>query len=169
MGGMRGYRKNRRPGNRPMTDGEMRVVDRAKDGVCIACLIRSLDGKMSKGLVQRGHEWDHHKSGNLRIGHLYGTALCLWHHRRRILFEDRSFNWHLQTLGPSRLDGGKLFTGAYGDDTFLALVQLRRLFPHGDIDVTKGREELDRAIELALTEGVNRSSIIETFDPEPIT
>lgn len=164
---MRGYRKNRRPGNRPMTAGEAEVVDRAKAGPCMACMIRAADGKMRGTLVQRGHEWDHHKSGNIRIGHLYGAALCLWHHKRRILFEDRSFDWHLTTLGPSRLDGGVLFAKAYGDDVFLSLAQLRRLFPRADIDVTLGREELDRVIEWVLTEGVNRGSLITSFDPEP--
>lgn len=166
MGRLRGYRQNRRPGNRPMTDAERALVERAKRGPCIPCLIQhqSFPLVLLRSEVPRWNEWDHHKEGNLRVGHLWGWASCQWHHRR--IAPAGQFEAHTRTYGPSLLDGSATFHAHYGSAYELILRQYRVLFPDHGIPVAGDRATVEQVLE-GLTEQINRRTIIGTFDPEP--
>lgn len=163
---MRGYRKNRRPGNRPMTDAELELTERAKRGPCIPCLIQheAHPELLSRNEVSRWNEWDHHKEGNLRVGHLWGWASCQWHHRR--IAPAGKFEAYTRKYGPSLMDGSAAFYAYYGSPYELILRQYRALFPRHDIPETFDRAIVEAVLE-GLTEEINRRTIIGTFDPEP--
>lgn len=119
---MKAFRNNRRPGNRAMTAEERERVLAAKEGPCIPCLVWALAGKMPLSDVMRfTNEYNHCKSGNIRIGHAAGFAGCQWHHQGRV-----STGWnhaHMRAhFGPSLMDGSRLFHSTYGtDDELIAL------------------------------------------------
>lgn len=120
---MKAFRKERRPGNKPMTAVERIRVMRAKEGPCIPCLVWARAGRMPMSDIARfTNEYDHKKSGNIRRGHAYGYAACLWHHRGRV-----SCGWnhaHMRAhFGPSLMDGSRLFHDTYGDDDSLIAIQ----------------------------------------------
>lgn len=126
---MRQYRKKRRPGNSKMTVAEASLVERAKVGPCMACIRRYLDGHMRIHRIVIGCDWNHAKSGNVRIGHAAGFACCGWHHRR-IPWDGTSFAEMTETYGPSLMDGSRLFHATYGSDAELIALQLRVLELH---------------------------------------
>lgn len=121
MNGMRPFRKNRRPGNRPMTEAQVERVEEAKT-LCIPCLVWAMRGQMPLAHVARCCDYNHTKSGNIREGHSRGYAGCLWHHRGRV-----SNGWtHRRTrehFGPSLMDGSRLFERTYGTNDELIEIQ----------------------------------------------
>lgn len=120
---MRRFRKQRRPGNRPMTSTQAARVMAAKvDHVCIPCLVWHRLGHMPREDVATCCDYDHAKSGNLRRGHDHGFASCLWHHRRRI-GDGWTFAAMATHFGPSLMDGSRLFRDTYGSDDDLIALQ----------------------------------------------
>lgn len=125
---MKRYRKDRRPGNRPMTDDEWAVIEAAKTSGCVPCLIRARQGKMPRHRVFKFAGWDHCKSGNIRRGHLYGFASCNWHHQGLTI--DRP-GWGRadfeRVYGPSKHYGVVPFHKAFGTDDELIAYQRAHL------------------------------------------
>lgn len=119
---LRQYRKKRRPGNKAMNKGERLHVTEAKFGRCMPCLSWALQGKMPMDHVAEHVSYDHKKRGNLRVGHMSGFGSCAWHHFRHP-GEGWTFKAMQDHYGPSLLDGGKLFTAAYGTDAELIALQ----------------------------------------------
>lgn len=116
------FRKHRRPGNRPMTlDQRLRVFD-AKELACVACSVWAGAGQMPDGHIETACEYNHAKSGNIRIGHEAGFALCQWHHRGvpRQMWGAKRTRAH---YGPSLMDGSDLFHRTYGSDEELIALQ----------------------------------------------
>lgn len=67
-------------------------------------------------------EYDHKKSGNIRRGHRFGYAACMWHHRGRV--GDGWNHAHMRRhFGPSLMDGSRLFRDTYGSDDELIALQ----------------------------------------------
>lgn len=118
------------------TKAEREHMGRAKAGVCIACLCRVAAGLLPAKWAQVGHdgtpamywgllEYHHCKSGNLRRGHLFGFALCLWHHRgnQAPLPDGWTHRQLRDRYGPSLADGSALFRDTYGTDDELIDIQ----------------------------------------------
>lgn len=97
------------------TAAEAERIVAAKVGPCMACLALAAAGLLAPELVVIGCDYNHAKSGNVRRGHLYGYALCAWHHRRHPL-EGNTFAWMRAIYGPSLLDGSRVFHETYGSD-----------------------------------------------------
>jgi len=87
----------------------------AKTGPCMACLALLQQQLLEPELVVYGCDYNHAKSGNLRRGHFFGFALCVWHHRR-IPMEGSTFATMRQIYGPSLMDGSRTFHETYGSD-----------------------------------------------------
>lgn len=132
---MRQFRKDRRPGNRPMTVEEAARVERAKRGHCVPCLVHALNGYMPLSFVIVGVTYDHKKSGNIRIGHMAGFGSCLWHHQGYPLagWLHREMR---EKYGPSLMDGSRLFRETYGNnDTLIALQhEVSKLDPESPLE-----------------------------------
>lgn len=94
---------------------EAERIEAAKVGPCMACLSLLLAGLLDAGLVVYGCDYNHAKSGNVRRGHMFGYALCTWHHRRHPI-EGNSFATMREVYGPSLLDGSRVFHETYGTD-----------------------------------------------------
>jgi hypothetical protein len=95
------------------TKSEADRIVAAKEGPCVACFRLLVP-------AQYGNDYHHLKSGNIRRGHRYGIALCGWHHRG--LTGENSHEYMRHALGPSLMDGSRLFHETYGsDDELLAL------------------------------------------------
>lgn len=103
------------------TKAEVARIVAAKDGPCIPCLSWAIQGNMRVDDVVIGGDYDHKKSGNIRRGHMQGFCSCLWHHRRDPC--GVSFDSITIYLGPSLLDGSKLFRESYGTDDELIELQ----------------------------------------------
>lgn len=114
---MKPFRKNRRPGNRRMTDAESDRMARVK-GQCIACYIKGIRYEDGAGC-----EGNHMKSGNIRISHAHSYGLCQWHHKRWLIVDGWSFAKHREELGPSLLDGSATFHAYFGSDAELLAIQ----------------------------------------------
>lgn len=123
---MRPFRRNRRPGNRPMSAAESARITAIKSKGCLACL-------------QLGYTWDenapqpdaHHLlSGGIRIGHDATVALCRWHHSARLVIEGMDTLGHLFHLGPTLLQHAKQFHAQFGDDDALLAMQNELLNPN---------------------------------------
>lgn len=102
-------------------------ISRSKSGPCMACLSFYRQGKLAADEVVVGCDYHHTKSGNIRRGHAYGFALCLWHHHGSqqlhalgMSSRDARARW-----GPSLLDEGKRFRSEYGSDDDLIDLQTR--------------------------------------------
>ena len=78
-------------GAKPPSKADLAHMGRCKAGPCIPCLVGVSLGLIDPahacrgGTAADGHdlpmmEFNHAKSGNLRRGHRYGYAVCLWHH-----------------------------------------------------------------------------------------
>jgi len=117
-----GLRKNRRPGNQPMTPAEAERVTAAKTTACIPCLVWARMGNMPAADVATCSGYDHKKSGNIRRGHTFGFASCDWHHQR-LKPDDWSFAAMTKHFGPSLMDGSSLFREVYGDNDALIALQ----------------------------------------------
>lgn len=113
---MKPRRAKPRPGNRAMTKAERREVQDAKESRCIPCLVWAEAGHMPMQDVAVCNDWNHVKSGNLRVNHRHGYPGCLWHHRRRIEVDGWTFAAMTKHFGPSLLDGSRLFHDTYGSD-----------------------------------------------------
>lgn len=85
-----------------------------KEGPCLACLIFT-------GQQYRGCDAHHLLSGGRRIGHLATIGLCEWHHRGVSLACNPPVT--RKHLGPSLMDGSRLFRAAYGTDAELLSLQ----------------------------------------------
>ena len=127
-----------------ITAAEREHMGRAKEGVCIACLLRvaaglmpgrwAMVGKPDTGALYLGLlEYHHTKSGNIRRGHLYGFALCLWHHRGNQAMPPTG--WTHDRLrdryGVSLADGSTLFTATYGTDD--ELIEIQSAYLNGEL------------------------------------
>lgn len=121
MNGLRPFRKDRRPGNRPMTDEQKARVGEAKR-LCIPCLVWASRGRMPATHVARCCDYNHTKSGNIREGHNRGYGACGWHHRGLVPdgWTHREMRAH---FGPSLMDGSVLFERTYGSKEELIEIQ----------------------------------------------
>lgn len=121
---MKPFRRNRRPGNRPMTPEQRERICEAKIFRCIPCHVWAAAGNMPEEHVATCSAWNHTKSGNIRRGHDHGYAGCDWHHQR-ILPDGWTFERMTKHFGPSLMDGSKLFARTYGTDDELIALQHR--------------------------------------------
>lgn len=94
---------------------EAERIQAAKVGPCMACLTLHLRGVLAAEHVVYGCDYQHCKSGNIRRGHAFGFALCVWHHRHQPMGE-LSFRETAARYGPSLMDGSRLFHEIYGTD-----------------------------------------------------
>lgn len=123
---MKPYRKLRRPGNRAPTKDEAARIVEAKLGPCIPCLVWALMGNMPLADVIVGVTYDHKKSGNIRRGHMFGFASCLWHHER-VPHQGWTHARCTSHYGPSLMDGSRTYHATYGSDDYLIDLQTRVL------------------------------------------
>lgn len=123
---MKPYRKHRRPGNRAPTKDEASRIVEAKLGPCIPCLVWALAGCMPWEHIAIGGDYNHAKSGNIRIGHAAGHCSCAWHHRR-IPAEGWTHEAMRTHYGPSLMDGSRTYHATYGSDDYLIDLQTRVL------------------------------------------
>jgi len=95
---------------------------------CLVWFARRHDGE---NFIIYGCEYNHVKSGNIRIGHGHGYSLCLWHHRRQpqpnTPQDGMDFKMLTRVYGPSLLDGSRLFHEIYGTDSELIEQQTQQL------------------------------------------
>lgn len=92
----------------------------------MACLVRWKQGYIRRdevvGIeVEDPVDYNHTKSGNIRRGHMFGYALCKWHHAAHPMLGTHNLTRH--RYGPSLMDGGKLFHEAFGTDQELIDLQ----------------------------------------------
>lgn len=88
----------------------------AKEGPCMACVVLGEDDRQR--CDAEGCDFHHMKSGNIRRGHEFGIALCVWHHRGYPLSGLTSKQMR-ELFGPSLMDGSRLFHEAFGSDDVL--------------------------------------------------
>lgn len=123
-------------GAKPPGKGDLEHMGRCKAGPCIACLVGVAIGLILAsdacrgGTAADGHdlammEFNHAKSGNLRRGHRYGYALCLWHHHgtQQLHALGLSAIEARARWGPSLFDQAKLFHDTFGSDDDLIEAQ----------------------------------------------
>ena len=105
---------------KPTKREEARIVA-CKDGYCIACYVW---GERHEHMVcwHGGCDYHHLKSGNIRRGHRFGIGLCPWHHRR-VPLEGYDHKQTTEFIGPSLMDGSRLFHETYGSDDVLLKMQ----------------------------------------------
>lgn len=102
---------------------EAYYIERCKEGLCVACWVRSKQpDRPWQFFPVTGCDFHHFKSGNVRRGHLFGVGLCGWHHRSLLHFGCTN-NEMRETFGPSLMDGSRLFHDFYGSDDELLAVQ----------------------------------------------
>lgn len=94
---------------------EAERIELAKVGPCMACLVLNVAGLLNPFQVVYGCDYNHAKSGNRRRGHLFGYALCVWHHRRHPI-EGKTLAQTREIYGPSLMDGSRVFRETYGSD-----------------------------------------------------
>lgn len=97
------------------TAAEAAHIEAAKVGPCMACLVLNVAGLLNPFQVVYGCDYNHAKSGNKRRGHLFGYALCVWHHRRHPQ-EGKTLAQTREVYGPSLMDGSRVFHETYGSD-----------------------------------------------------
>ncbi len=102
-----------------MTREELGAVLEAKVTKCIPCLVWAEMGNMPFDDIANCCDWDHKKSGNIRRGHKFGFAACLWHHKGHIDTSGWTFRAMRAHFGPALTDGSKLFQATYGTDDVL--------------------------------------------------
>lgn len=106
----------------PNTEESAYIVA-CKEGLCVACWIRSKQPDCPwQFFPVTGCDFHHFKSGNVRRGHLFGVGLCGWHHRSLLHFGCTHKEMR-DTFGPSLMDGSRLFHDFYGSDDELLAVQ----------------------------------------------
>lgn len=95
----------------------------AKEGPCICCTILHERGELEAEMIVSGCcDFHHAKSGNIRRGHLFGFALCRWHHERHP-WGQWSHRQMATYYGVSLKDGSALFHRTYGTDDELIAKQ----------------------------------------------
>lgn len=99
---------------KPTHAEQARFVAMKYDG-CICCHI---DGN---GYAEP--DIHHLKSGNVRRGHRFTLALCIWHHRACPV----AFLESAKPMGPSLANGSRTFHEHYGSDDYLLSLQNERL------------------------------------------
>lgn len=104
--------KRGRSTGKPTKQEAARIVA-AKEGPCMACSVWSVE--FGTRCDYEGCDYNHCKSGNIRRGHLFGYALCAWHHRA--VPNDGFTPIEMRhVFGPSLMDGSKRFHETYGSD-----------------------------------------------------
>lgn len=101
-------------GKKP-TRKEVERIVASKEGECMACAVLAERGDLAPELVVVGCDYNHAKSGNIRRGHRWGFALCIYHHRRHP-YGQWSFKQMREFYGPSLMDGSALFHDTFGSD-----------------------------------------------------
>lgn len=103
------------------TKAEQSRFDKLKQQPCMACEIQGIP---SRDDAQEGfaHEIHHLLSGGRRIGHLATVALCIWHHRGRLIGE-HTIQEMRQYFGPALSEGSVPFRKAFGTDAELLQMQ----------------------------------------------
>lgn len=124
---MRAFRKKRRPGNKPMDREERLRTQDAKELKCIPCLVWARMGNMPLSDVAVCSDFNHAKSGNLRVNHKHGFAACLWHHKAQIDRDGFTHAFMRQHFGPSLAEGSRTFHDTYGSDKELIALQKQLL------------------------------------------
>ncbi|MFA4294417.1 Ref family recombination enhancement nuclease [Xanthomonas perforans] len=104
------------------TAAEVARFELSKEGPCMACVVRMATGLLPQQLVVVGCDYNHCKSGNRRRGHLFGYALCVWHHRAHPMPRQTTSSTR-DRYGPSLMDGSALFHETYGSDDELIALQ----------------------------------------------
>ncbi|KIJ00529.1 hypothetical protein ST27_10255 [Xanthomonas phaseoli pv. phaseoli] len=104
------------------TAAEVARFELAKEGPCMACVVRLAAGLLPQQQVVVGCDYNHCKSGNRRRGHLLGYALCVWHHRKHPM-QRMTTSGTRDRYGPSLMDGSALFHETYGSDDELIALQ----------------------------------------------
>lgn len=94
-----------------------------KEGPCLACWKRDRQWMV-------GCDAHHLLSGGIRIGHMATIGLCVWHHRGMPEMNGYPSELCRRVLGPSLMDGSKLFREAYGSDE--ELLELQRRIVRGE-------------------------------------
>ena len=98
---------------------EAGYIENCKTWECVACAIWEASGEAPPMFVPCfGCDFHHFISGGIRVGHLWGVGLCLWHHRRVPLdgWSEQAMRRH---FGPSLMDGSRTFREAFGTDAEL--------------------------------------------------
>lgn len=109
-----------RPSTGKPTKEEAARIVASKEGPCMACLVGYRNGLAFPSPPPQ--DYHHTLSGSRRRGHMFGFALCPWHHRG-ISDENFSATYLRKHCGPSLMDGTKLFREAYGTDQELIDLQ----------------------------------------------
>ncbi|WP_153164349.1 Ref family recombination enhancement nuclease [Stenotrophomonas nematodicola] len=114
----------------PPTAAEAARIEASKVGPCMACLSLVAQELLAPPLVVYGCDYNHAKSGNMRRGHAFGYALCVWHHRRHPMHR-KTLGEMREIYGPSLMDGSRIFRETYGSDDELieqqtAVIHLRQ-------------------------------------------
>lgn len=110
--------------SKPPTAEEWSWMEACKSGPCVACYNRS-GGRLYRTPCD-GH---HLLSGGRRRGHMALVGLCGWCHRR-IPDEGWSIGAMLDWLGPSLMDGSKLFHADKGSNS--ELLELQKKINEGE-------------------------------------
>lgn len=107
---------------KPPTMAEHDRMMACKEGPCMACYVGARDGWITRSFVVHGCDYNHCKSGNIRRGHAFGYALCIYHHRKHPM-GDCSLPLTQMLYGPSLMDGSRKFHEIYGSDDELISLQ----------------------------------------------
>ena len=111
------------------TREESERIEKCKARGCIACRLwvehpdcppefRIRFTHYSDDGLDLAADYHHLLSGGIRRGHMYGVALCAWHHRG--VLDWGSTGKHMQAFyGPSLARGSKAFHDTFGDDQAL--------------------------------------------------
>ena len=119
-----------------MKKADRERIERIKNGPCMACLTWARNGQMPGILVQHGCDAHHLLSGGRRRGHDATIALCPWHHRA-VATEHQPAPMLRGILGPSLMDGSKVFREAYGTDEELLRLQSEWIAEEAKHDVSR--------------------------------
>jgi hypothetical protein len=132
---MNPFRKSRRPGNSDPTPVQAARMTAAKNGPCIPCLSGVMGGVIEALHACRGGydgqherpmmEYNHTKSGNIRRGHGFGFATCLWHHHgsQQLHALGLDYETAYARWGPNLFDQAKVFHFVFGTDDDLIELQ----------------------------------------------
>ena len=104
------------------TKREAERIVACKEGPCVYCARWSQLHPFGRVSIVYGCDFHHFKSGNIRRGHRYGVGACVWHHRG-IPPEGFSSAQARDQMGPSLMDGSRLFHETYGSDDELLEIQ----------------------------------------------
>lgn len=109
----------------------------AKQGPCIPCLAGVMGGVIEAEHACRGGraaggehdlpmmEYNHCKSGNIRRGHAFGFATCIWHHHgsQQLHALGMGYEKAYAKWGPNLFDQAKVFHFVFGTDDELIELQ----------------------------------------------